>query len=103
MRNDTPGYTSDLTQPDLAELICPPNPHDRRFCDDNIPTLSPNRASRIDYIFVSKPTAYQSFTLDFTRPQRLRLARDINAPGRDEIAFLSDHIGLMTTMLMSQT
>jgi endonuclease/exonuclease/phosphatase family metal-dependent hydrolase len=103
-RNGTPGYTSNMKKSGFADQICPPDPQNDRFCNDEIEddiSVDGKTPARIDYIFVSNPSPRQSFTMDFTRPRRLRLERESDAPGKDEIAFLSDHIGLMTTILLA--
>lgn len=100
-RNGTPGYTSKMTTPPFPDRICAPAADDDRFCDDAIEddlVIDGKPGSRIDYLFVSQPSDRQSFRIDFTRPRRVRLERDDDAPGKDEIAFLSDHLGLATTL-----
>lgn len=128
-RNGTSGYTSHMDNSWVAEQICPPHEdgpnldsHPRiKFCKDisvpadekrsdeqgSSPPLKfreddePKWSDRIDHIFVSQSSEDQSFTVDFTRPRRLRLERDPDAPKFDKIAFMSDHIALETILLIT--
>lgn len=105
-RNDTLGYTSNMDKPGVAQQICSPDPGDEDLCNDFLVPSTPDdfdsshQSSRLDYIFVSRPAAEQTFTVDFTRPRRTRYERRLDAPNRDDIAFLSDHVGLTTTLLV---
>ncbi len=105
-RNGTPGYTSNMDKIGVADQICRPDT-DSLFCDDfNVPGShddfsTDDKSNRIDFIFISNPSDSHSFNLDFTRPRRVRRERRAGAPERDEIAFLSDHVGLATTFMLS--
>lgn len=119
IRNGSPGYTNGMgmVTKTFRERICPEwgggrpacDEHlDERigFCDDNVRSdVWPDgrQAQRIDYIFTSVPSREQSFVVDFTRPRRLRLERAPDAPGREDISFLSDHAGLWTTLRLVAT
>ncbi len=100
VRNGSTGYTSGANRPGIMEKVCRPDIQNPNYCDDSAVT-STTDSSRIDYIFVSPAAKNQSFQLEFTRPRRLRLERTDDAPGKHEIAFLSDHIGLETTLLIA--
>lgn len=94
------GYTTDLIEAGTADQICPINPGSPLgLCDELF--SAPSGATRIDYMFVSNTNSGQSFTADFTRPKRFRADRQSNARHRDEMPFMSDHLGLITTMLIS--
>ncbi len=98
-RNGSLGYTNNMDQIYVARRICTMDSNSI-YCNDNI--LNPAiDADRIDYIFVSKPNVENSFNLDFTRPRRTTQMRPSNAPERDKIAYLSDHLGLATTLILS--
>ena len=112
----TPGYTSGIRR--IPHLIGKTD-EDERFYKDEVSPNQPNevkvngelQANRIDYIWVSKPSPYHSFYLDFTRPRRLNMERNAphnpnypnsnQIPKYDEIKFLSDHIGLFTNLMMT--
>ena len=107
-RNGTPGYTKKLDEPEIAAQICRPDPENPEYCNDlNVPddpdSFRPeeNTSDRIDFIFMSRPQDSQQYSLDFTRPRRVRHERRAGAPKRDEIAFLSDHLGLAINLLIS--
>lgn len=104
-RNESKGYTSDLMDDDIAAVISRQDPFDRRYCDDNIDedevrALS-KKPSTLDYIFVSATTANMDFTMDFTRPRRAFTPRPHGARDRDKFAWLSDHIGLATDIILA--
>ena len=106
-RNGTPGYTSNMDESAVAAQICSLDPKDQRFCDDmNVPQninqfTSKKKGHRIDFMFVSKPSIETSFIVDFSRPRRMRIPRATNAHDYDKIAFVSDHLGLFTNLLIS--
>lgn len=100
-RNGAPGFTSNVDSPAVTEVTCRPDPRDERWCADDDESGKTDDAARIDYLFVSRPSLRQSFRLDITRPRRPRTVRPPAAPGRDEIVFLSDHLGLRTTLRLS--
>ena len=94
------GYTNDLIQEGAADQICPVIPGSPlSLCEELI--SAPIGAGRIDYMFVSNTAPGQTFTLDFTRPTRFRADRATDAPDFEEIAFMSDHLGLITTLIIA--
>ena len=102
----TSGLTSNIDEDGIAELICKPDPKNGQYCNElDVPpdTLkitdeegNDKYVERLDYIFVKQARSSQLFHLDFTRPRRLRLERSTG-----EFGWLSDHIGLETTLLVS--
>lgn len=103
-RNGTPGFTnlSENNSEEIGELICQEDSVDSLYCDDfDVPPADFDRSSRIDYIFVSEPNEAHAYNLDFSRPRRVRHERRSGAPERNRIAYLSDHLGLSTTLLVS--
>ena len=108
-RNDKPGYTKSMDDISIANLICTPDENDAQYCDDSNVPLNPELFSeekrkkfeRIDFIFVSDPLDSHTFSLDFARPRRIRAERRADAPKRNKIAFLSDHVGLSTNLILT--
>lgn len=112
-RNGTPGYTLDNYErdsgqlSDIREQICKPAPDSPTLCNDfDVPASSEGFAhgvssKRIDYIFVSEPHKDHTLNLDFTRPRRTRYLRESNAPERNKIDMISDHLGLTTELVIS--
>lgn len=93
--NPTTGYTSNIKS--RGRDICPVDARHPQYCDELTP---PRRAGqRIDYVFVERQNQQHAFILDLTRPRRVPFERPPNAPGRDEVPFLSDHIGLELTLV----
>jgi len=104
-RNNTSGYTSNFTAPATANVVARPDPANNFYCDDNtapnaVERLA-NRPQAIDLVFVSATTRSMDFTMDFTRPRRPYTARAADAPDYDEFAWLSDHLGISTDILMA--
>lgn len=108
-RNRTPGYTSNMDDISVANLICLPDDVESQYCDDfNVPLDAEifseddrKKFGRIDIIFMGDPLDSHTFALDVIRPRRVRAERRADAPERDKIAFLSDHLGLATKLLIS--
>lgn len=83
------------------------------FCDDYASRDATDRdrnRDRIDYVFIEAPQAEHAFNLDVTRMRRKsgwRSQRDPHAPGWDRLLvdespqYLSDHMGLSTTLIAS--
>ena len=67
------------------------------YLDDRVP--SPRPTDRIDYIFVEEPTAAHTFNLDLTRIRRRAFPREPRGQGGER--YLSDHVGLDTTLIAS--
>ena len=114
-RNGTSGYTSSADNKNTREKICKPAQDNPLLCDDLRVTGAGVGSRRLDYIFVSKPSDFHTFSLDFTRPRRVRYERAANAPLREDIKImfnsqeltikgidmLSDHLGLSADLLFS--
>jgi hypothetical protein len=66
------------------------------FCVDDNSTVA--GGSRIDYIFVTEPTSEQFYNLDLTRIRRRSFPRANPTKGQ---FFLSDHLGLDMTLIVS--
>lgn len=99
-RND-----DDDSKPREADFnnICTNLPGTVELCDD---TLAPGYpppvdcAGRFDYIFVEEPQSSHDCILDLTRIRRREFRRSTETEGQ---MFLSDHLGLETTLLVSRT
>ncbi len=70
---------------------------DGRCAESAGPVPTDDPPERIDYIFVERQRPEHAFLLDLTRPRRVSFTR---APG-EEVARLSDHAGLATTLIAS--
>jgi endonuclease/exonuclease/phosphatase family metal-dependent hydrolase len=93
LRNGTLGLTANLQ---VDSGICIPGRTDQKYCDD----AAKHQASgaRIDYVFVERQKPTHAFLADFTRPRRVRFERPANAPDKNKISFMSDHLGLDITI-----
>jgi len=83
------------------DAVCVPLNGDRTdlFCDDTKRTVSGNEfAGRFDYIFVELPSAQHRCTVDVARVRRRGFRR---SHPTDKQAFLSDHLGLETTLYVA--
>jgi endonuclease/exonuclease/phosphatase family metal-dependent hydrolase len=69
-------------------------------CDDSVPTQSTSDVvGRFDYLFVEEPQIFHTFNLDLSRVRR----RGFRRPQvTDDQEFLSDHLGLETTLVVSR-
>ena len=65
------------------------------FCDDSIKQAPGSYGSRIDYIFIEKPTTSHSFILDTSKIRRRAFKRKVF----DEVGYMSDHLGLEITLI----
>lgn len=118
-RNGTPGYTIGILERWSESLVCPADPENSDLCADIIPTYeevintynevqqeSPDekirKPKRIDFLFASEPREGDSLCLTYTRPRRPRHMRDSDSPGFSEIKYLSDHLGISTTIVLSK-
>lgn len=103
-RNNEMGYTSDLTKPGVGDLIARPTT-DQRYCRDEVNPVEARALDAppeaIDFIFISPTTEQMSFTMDFTRPRRPYTIRPSGAKDLAKIKFMSDHLGLSTTLLLA--
>ncbi len=107
LRNGTPGYTSDLTNQGVSDVIARPATDDATLCEDTIDTAAlrglHNKPSAIDHIFVTPTSDMLPFTIDFTRPRRPRTPRAPGSPqyGEGGLTFMSDHLGIETTIIIA--
>lgn len=101
-RNGSRGFTKNVHKNDseakIGEKICKEATDEKGLCEDTYSTSDLEESDRVDYIFVSEPSPEQSFRMDFTRPRRPRTTRDPRVEGFDDLAWLSDHLGVMTTL-----
>jgi exonuclease III len=68
------------------------------YCDETFATKSPSESSgRLDYIFIEEPSDQHLANLDFSRVRRRQFKRQPTP----EQQFLSDHLGLETTLIVS--
>jgi endonuclease/exonuclease/phosphatase family protein len=67
----------------------------REYCgDDVIHPVPPRGVGRYDYVFVERPTAAHSYTLDLSRPLRRPFPRQATTESE---GYLSDHLGVDLT------
>lgn len=92
-RGDTHASNDDNSSSEVWR-VC--QPAAGSFCDE---PSQPEETSRIDYIFIEKPRPEHAYSLDFTRIRR-RPFRRPNAVGGQE-KYLSDHLGLDVTLIIS--
>lgn len=93
-RNGESGYTSDLLN---KSGICSID-RDERYCND----LTYNdHSNRIDYIFVERPKRTHCIMVDFTRPRRRPFPRMPGTSEYNSIKFMSDHVGIETTLVVN--
>ncbi|WP_214611445.1 exonuclease/endonuclease/phosphatase family protein [Zobellia barbeyronii] len=122
-RNGTRGYTKNVHEKSKRDKMCKPAKDNPQLCEDSDSKVLKGSSKRIDFMFISNPNDSHTFSLDFTRPRRVRYERRPNAPYREDsivqqprtaqgtqpppilikgIDMLSDHIGLSTTLLFSK-
>lgn len=102
-RNGTAGFTNAMDS-SAANIICPTDSTDPHLCNDYRSTethLAGTGAARIDYLLICKSQRSHSFRIDITRPRRFTKKRSTNADAYDEIAYISDHLGISTTLMLS--
>ena len=92
-RGDTHSSKNDDMNSDIG-YIC--SPFKAQYCDESVDT---EETGRIDYVFIENPRPEHSFTLDVTRVRRRPFYRP-QASGDQEM-FLSDHVGLEFTLIVS--
>ena len=102
-RNGSIGYTANLTTSPIESNVPIRDPEFPFYCDD---TVVPNartsdRPTAIDHVFVTGSTNNTAFTVDFTRPRRPFTVRPDGATDLDDIRFMSDHLGISTTILLT--
>lgn len=69
------------------------------FCNDTVKTSSTSEnVGRFDHIFIGDPNADHTCNLDLTRVRR----RGFQRPETEFQKFLSDHLGLETTLILSR-
>jgi len=98
-RND-----DDDTKPDERDFanICTGLAANGDYCDDTRPPNHPpppDAVGRFDYLFVENPQPSHNYNLDLTRVRRRQFGWGQPADGQ---FFLSDHLGLETTLLLSR-
>jgi endonuclease/exonuclease/phosphatase family metal-dependent hydrolase len=98
-RND-----DDDTKPDERDFanICTGLAANGDYCDDSRPPNHrppPDAVGRFDYLFVENPQPSHNYNLDLTRVRRRQFHWSQPADGQ---FFLSDHLGLETTLLISR-
>ncbi|QXP54645.1 hypothetical protein H0I25_11160 [Cellulophaga sp. HaHa_2_95] len=102
-RNGTAGYTSNLPTSPIASNVPIRDSEFPFYCDDNVipNTRTSDRPTAIDHMFVTGSTSSTAFTIDFTRPRRPFTIRPDDAIDLDEIRFMSDHLGISTTIMLT--
>ncbi|MCW5519409.1 hypothetical protein J1N09_06145 [Aureitalea sp. L0-47] len=103
-RNGTPGFTSNLTTSPLMSNRPVVDPEFPLYCDDKVipnTRITEHKPTAIDHVFVNGRRLNTSFTIDFTRPRRPFTIRPSDAKDLDKIGFMSDHLGISTTILMT--
>jgi endonuclease/exonuclease/phosphatase family metal-dependent hydrolase len=58
------------------------------------PGYEEGAASRVDHVYVQKPSSGHDICLNVSRPRRRHFKREGSSPGFAEIATLSDHVGI---------
>ena len=93
------GYTTDLLAEGTADALCPVRLRGGLgLCSELL--SAPAGAQRIDYMFVSDTNVLQSFTVDFSGVTRFRADRRAGFSDFEEMPFMSDHLGLYTTIML---
>ena len=102
-RNGSAGYTSNLTTSPIASNVPIRDLEFPLYCDDTIVpnTRTSDRPTAIDHVFVTGSTSNTAFTVDFTRPRRPFTIRPNGAEDLDDIRFMSDHLGISTTIMLT--
>ena len=102
-RNGSAGYTSNLPTSPIASNVPIRDSEFPFYCDDTVVpnTRTSDRPTAIDHLFVTGATANTSFTIDFTRPRRPFTVRPDSAADLDDIRFMSDHLGISTTIMLT--
>ncbi len=104
-RNRSAGgkYTSNLATSPIASNVPIRDSEFPFYCDDTVVpnTRTSDRPTAIDHIFVTGPTNNTAFTVDFTRPRRPFSVRPDGATDLDDIRFMSDHLGISTTIMLT--
>lgn len=98
-RND-----DDTTKPQEGNFdnICEALGTNGDYCDDSQGPRHPPPADcvgRFDYLFVEQPQPTHTFNLDLSRVRRRQFRRSQESEGQ---FFLSDHLGLETTLIASE-
>jgi endonuclease/exonuclease/phosphatase family metal-dependent hydrolase len=84
---------------DFSNVCVPlPGPGGADYCDESANLVSAVPGGRLDYIFVEQPAAIHRCRVDFGRVRRRQFRRA--TPTGDQ-RFLSDHLGLETTLFVS--
>ncbi len=105
--NLTGGQTSrnddDDTKPEERDFanVCTELAANGDYCDDSRPPNHPpppDAVGRFDYLFVEDPQPSHTYNLDLTRVRRRQFRWSQPADGQ---FFLSDHLGLETTLLLN--
>ena len=102
-RGRGPGFTAAGDSIDLS-CVCTPRSDHPAICDDLAPPRRDDpdkRPWRLDYVFITGPTAADRYRLDTSRPWRPNIRRPPDAPDYDEIQYLSDHLPLRANLLLS--
>lgn len=90
-----PGWTSDLLRLP-AELVVP-DPVNPDLCLDEVPSDAPadeRAGGRIDHAWLRRPRDGDEVRVEVRAVRRAAFARPEGAEGGDELAYLSDHLGL---------
>lgn len=102
--NFGPGHTALLGDSNVKhmEAAFVSDPIDRYLCSE--PGTEPGdqrRPVRIDYCFIEDPHPDHISNVDITRLRRVRFPRRPDAPERDEVPLISDHLGLAFNLLVT--
>lgn len=88
-----PGWTCDLLHSPLERFRVDPDEPD--LCAEPAPAVQPgDHLVRIDLAHLQRPTPAHRLAVEVDRVRRRPFFRASDAPGRDRMATLSDHLGL---------
>lgn len=93
LAGDGPGWTCDLAL--VPPERFPADPAEPELCAEPAPEAQPgDRLVRIDYAFLQRPVPSHQVDVALQRARRRTFPRPVDAPDRDQIATMSDHVGL---------
>jgi len=93
LAGDGPGWTCDLAV--VPPERFPADPDEPDLCAEPAPDAEPgDHLVRIDYAFLQRPVPSHQVEVALQRVRRRTFPRPADAPERDQIATMSDHLGL---------
>jgi endonuclease/exonuclease/phosphatase family metal-dependent hydrolase len=89
---DGPGFTYGLDH--VGDAICVPDPDAPEFCAEPAGPQTNHKPLRLDYAFLLRPDDRQRIAVDVMAFRRRSFPRLPGTEGYEDLAFLSDHLGL---------